>query len=193
METSDLIATLHSESGSKNIFEYLKSDKAAFCETVAKCYGQVYIKAGCIIDVDETRLLEAYVLWLNDLDRVKQFEMHGSIELDHFKQAAHLSYWLRRVAPILSVQNAEEGKSKQSEALYKVLVKYGNQYCALDLGFHLCGFFEANRVGSKIYSSDYELDNDFSLAVSHFLKTKNVSPHAMFLIFKSMFYNPIKS
>lgn len=191
MLVCDHISELHEENSSTHIFEILRRDKDSFADTVGKIYGLYFTEAGLIADIDTTRLYEAFVLWKNDLDRVKTFELPDSDELDHLKQSAHLAYWLRRVSPILSIQYAEENSTEQEIAEQELLFKYGNQYCAYHLGFRICAYFEANRVDSEIYSSDYDLNHDYKVVVSHFLKTKNVSPHALFLIYKSLFFKPL--
>lgn len=192
MDIFDFISDKNNNGGYGHVFDYLKSDDKKFVDFVQHAYGSYFISAGLIADIDENRLLEAYVFWKNDLERIKKFEMSDSEELDHFKHAAHMIYWLRRAVPVLSVQPAEEGSTPDEILQQDLLYKYRDQYCAFDLGFKLCAFFEANRPKTDKYFSEYNLDYDFKSVASHFLKTKNVSPHALFLIYKGLFFDPFK-
>lgn len=179
MDILDYISDFNKR-GFDHLFDYLKDNPDNFVNAVQLSYGTYFTKAGLIADIDENRLLESYVLWMNDLARIKEFEMSDSYELDHFKHAAHMVYWLRRALPILSIQAAEEDATADEKKEQDILYKYANQYCAFDLGFMLCAFFEAQRPGSGIYYSQMNLDYDYKQVASHFLKTKNVSPHALF-------------
>ena len=114
---------------------------------------------------------------------------------DHFKQAAHLAYWLRRTAPIVKMNCPDlKGNFGNVDSAREIHFKYGNEYSAFTVGFDLCRFYEANKKGSNpdIYASDYSMNDDYITVMAHFLKTKNVSPHALYLIYKSLFFNPIK-
>ena len=190
MDIFDYISSLNNGSKFDHLFDYLKDNHDNFVEAVRKSYGLYFLNAGLIADIDENKLLECFVLWKNDLKRIKEFEMSDSHELDHFKHAAHMVYWLRRALPVISIQPAEEDLTEVQLQEQQLLFKYANQYCAFDFGFKLCAFFEANRVDSKVYFSEMTLSYDYKQVASHFLKTKNVSPHALFLIYKGVFFNP---
>jgi hypothetical protein len=145
----------------------------------------------------EARLRDAHHYWQADMKRVEGYSLpSGSDGADHFKHAGHLTYWLRRSVPIvelneLSLSEAESaGRSLTEEpdqALRDLLYDYATEYLAFDLGFAFCMFYERNRV-SPSRSLSLQLDEDFIKNVCCFLKEKNVSPHALNLMFRSLFF-----
>lgn len=191
MDIFDYISNLNNETEFDHIFDYLKDNHDNFVEAVRRSYADYFFNAGLIADIDENKLLECFVLWKNDLKRIKEFEMSDSYQLDHFKHAAHMVYWLRRALPIISIQSAEQDPTQYEEQEQQLLFKYANQYCAFDFGFKLCAFFESNKHGSEVYFAEMAISYDYKQVASHFLKTKNVSPHALFLIYKAIFFNPV--
>lgn len=143
----------------------------------------------------------AHQRWVKDVTRVSDHEYDGG-PLDHFKQAALLCYWLRRYPPIseLSMNPDVKLASIKLRNPNGDEVRYANQMAAFDLGFRLCRFWEANRVDTaKIYGkrykeTDFTLQNetDFLMDVYYVLADKNVSPHTLALIYRSLFINVLK-
>jgi hypothetical protein len=142
----------------------------------------------------EAKFRDAFELWRTDMLRVKQFELLDSDDLDHFKQSAHLIYWLRRSNPISEIYLGERLSDERDERLWQELIlEYGIQYVCIRMGFDVCRFFEAERVGSIFYVDDFVVDYEYVKTFSHLLKTKNVSPHSIFLVLKSLFFDPLLS
>lgn len=151
-------------------------------------------------------LKETFSLWRKDLRRVSHMELNGS-ELDHFKQAAHLCYWLRRSSPISDfADHLPDGAalSDKQKDVRDLIFRYGNEFAAFDVGYRLCRFFEAKRDDvtamllmtgptseeqQKALSAitQFVLEEDYVKTICHFLKEKNVSPHALYLIYRSLF------
>jgi hypothetical protein len=136
------------------------------------------------------RLNEAYSYWIADLGRLGTHELDGS-NPDHFKQAGHLSYWIRRTRPIIDMEvisietRADLSPEDAYKDEYKLFFNYGNEYLAFELGFHLSNFyvlFDAKKPGKLVLPSW-----DLIECACHFLNAKNVSPHALFLIYKAFF------
>jgi hypothetical protein len=171
------------------VFDDLQ-DESVFVSLMRLCYRRIALEFGCRVTLNETRLLEAHQFWAQDMERLRRFELPTSASIDQFKQVGHLVYWLRRSSPIVACECVEpvEGEDEGPRAFF---LKYDSQYCALVLGFELCAFHCANAVGSDFYASDYQLDRDFAEVMCHFLKVKSVSPHALHLIFKSLFADPL--
>lgn len=141
-------------------------------------------------DLSLARLNEAHFYWLADLGRIGTHELDGA-NPDHFKQAGHLAYWIRRVRPIsnLEVINVDSKADMSPEDAYadeyRLYFNYGNEYLAFELGYHLSLFyilFAATKPG-RIVTPSW----DFIECTCHFLNAKNVSPHALFLIYKGFF------
>lgn len=165
-----------------------------FKEFVTHQYGEATRSARLFPRLQAVRLLDAYYQWQQDLDRVSKFELNSGIP-DHYKQCGHLIYWLRRASPVVEWVDASknlgdaEGFPDRPEdiQLKELLFKYGNEYLAFDLGYRICRFFEIGRVDYPLAPDARVLTQDYLRTVSHFLKVKNVSPHAMYLILKSLF------
>lgn len=144
------------------------------------------------------RLVEAQGAWQNDLSRVGAHEPNLEDGLDHFKQCGHLAFWIRRMSPLIEAadltQNAADPPgydvSEGEQEFRNLLFAYANEYLAFDLGFQICKYYESNKAGAPEASARAKalvLDHDYYKTMCHFLKYKTVSPHAMFLIYKSLF------
>ena len=176
-----------------DIFEELKKDEDKFAKIISRELGRTVLYHGHRINLSTTKIHEAYEFWCNDLQRVKFHELATSSDLDHFKQSAHLVYWLRRANPINEIFYAEADPTAEELRWHDLLKHYGIQFTSFQLGFDLCRFFESEKIGSVYYTNDFELDYDFYATVSHMLKTKNVSPHSIFIIYKSLFFDPLRN
>lgn len=174
-----------------DIFDELRKDEESFSEIVAREIFQTVQYWGHRVDLSSARLYDAYEFWKNDLERVKFHELATSSDLDHFKQAAHLMYWLRRTNPINDLFYAEADPTDEEQPWHDLVKLYGIQFTSFQIGFDLCRFFESERMGSIFYTNEYELDYDYYATVCHMFKTKNVSPHSVFLIYKSLFFDPL--
>src|SRR5665648_438414 len=75
-----------------------------YCNYVKFAYGKALLEPR----FSAYRLRDAYHAWRKDLERVTAREDHIEAELDHYKQSAHLSYWLRRCAPVVECENLSE-------------------------------------------------------------------------------------
>lgn len=146
------------------------------------------------------RIHEAHGAWIKDLKRVGTHEKQLTDGLDHFKQSGHLSFWLRRMGPIVEFQDLDFGDSerpmtKKEKALRNLAAAYANEYIAFEFCFQVCKYYETKKEikpDSKLKpsprASTLYLSPEYYQTVCHFLKYKNVSPHALHLIYKSLFY-----
>jgi hypothetical protein len=140
------------------------------------------------------RLDEAHGSWLADLKRVKENERHLVNGLDHFKQCGHLAFWVRRLSPVVEFADLDFGDSEmpmkpKEKALRNLLKGYVNEYLAFDFGYQLCRYYEARHKEKPSGRAEHlGLSPDYYQMISHFMKFKNVSPHAVHLVYKSLFY-----
>lgn len=144
--------------------------------------------------INDGRLINAYDFWRDDLKRVSDREMHGN-DLDEFKTFGHLCYWIRRTSPQISVndrntppQYGEEYlEGDKAEDYKKFLYQYSNEYVAFDTCFRACRYLHlmSSRPDEEI--QNYNLSKNFYKSVCHMQKTKNVSPHALYLILLALF------
>jgi hypothetical protein len=146
-----------------------------------------------------SRLKDAHHFWTQDIQRISKFSLNGKTP-DHFKQAAHLTYWLRRSGPVidyLDAINPQDGVAEpptaQENAVRDLLFNYSSEYLAFDLGYQVCRFYELGRLPVGAHPPAFDIDMDYILTMCCFLKEKNVSPHALYLTFKSLFYKRFAS
>ena len=68
-----------------------------------------------------------------------------------------------------------------------LLLPYANEYLAFDFGFQIVKFYELGKEGGSKRANEMALSRDYYKTVCHFLKYKTVSPHALNLIYRSLF------
>ncbi|SDO49114.1 hypothetical protein [Afipia sp. GAS231] len=169
-------------------------DEDAFCREFTNFAMSVGSPARLFPQFSRPRLDEAHGSWLADLRRVKDHEKHLINGLDHFKQCGHLAFWIRRLSPIVEFTDLDFGESEmpmlpKERALRELLTGYVNEYLAFDFGYQICKYYETkNKSNPSPRAPILALSPDYYQMTSHFMKFKNVSPHAMHLIYKSLFY-----
>jgi hypothetical protein len=136
-------------------------------------------------------ILEAHTQWRGDLERISEFELNDGIP-DHFKQAGHLAYWLRRCKPIYELnENKSYPPAGTKEDVdfttdgQELLLKYANEYLAFSLGYHICLL---HTITDEKEAKEFRIDKNYLEIVCQFLRNKNVSPHALYLIYRSLFH-----
>jgi hypothetical protein len=176
--------TLHSIAEN---FDDFKNEFVCYANTVSE-------KAQLLPIFVEFRLRDAHLFWKEDLDRVDAAEPHLKNGLDHFKQGGHLAYWLRRTSPVVEFKDMAGAYSagcgdlaEDGAALRELLYKCGMEYLAFDWAFQICLFHEKTRPDKTLRADQMSLSRDYIETICHFLKRKNVSPHALSLIFRSLF------
>ncbi len=143
--------------------------------------------------ISPSALVDAHGQWVTDLKRVKNFELGDRSEPDHFKQAGHLTYWLRRSQPVYDVKMEASGTPPNfhgnplAEIFHRLIMVAPNEYLAFDLGYRIVLLHECYSQDPPKSESEFALTDDYIVTMVQFLRNKNVSPHALFLIFKSLF------
>lgn len=141
------------------------------------------------------RIDDAWGAWNHDLQRVGEREKKLSDGMDHFKQAGHLAFWIRRMGPVTEAMDLladmppEEAEKKLGGvgADYReFLFAYCNEYLAFDFGFNLCRFYELAQEPASDRAKELRLGEDYLRLACNFMKYKTVSPHAMMLVYKSL-------
>lgn len=141
------------------------------------------------------RLAEVHGAWQNDVSRVGTHEPKLEDGLDHFKQCGHLAYWLRRLSPVVECldvsQNIQDSEgyplTEDGVVFRKFLLGYMGEYLAFDFGFQIVKFYEMDQANPGQRADTLNLTDDYIRAACQFLKYKHVSPHALHLIYKSLF------
>ncbi|MEQ1707498.1 MAG: hypothetical protein ABL864_04120 [Terricaulis sp.] len=175
-----------------DILELLEEGEA-FANTITNEYFDVCCSWGFVPLVSEWRLLEARNFWLEDTGRMLRENMpEGTTALDHFKHAAFITFWLRRLVPINELMKVDGAGPLTPDALQ--FVRYANEMCALHVGFQIClGFELARKIDLSPNINVIHATEDLAMASELvrdtvvYLKHKNVSPHALYLQFRSLF------
>lgn len=170
--------------------------EGGFVQVFSDYTKDVFSEARLFPRISTARLIDAYGAWQNDLTRVGVHEPKLDDGLDHFKQAGHMAFWIRRASPVVesadTTQNMGDAPGypiSPDEANFRdLLFGYCNEYLAFDFGYQFCLFYEGVKGGPSGRANNLTLSDDYYRTMCHFLKFKTVSPHAMFLIYKSLFF-----
>lgn len=189
----------------KSIIQRLE-DREWFIDCIAYNYSLLAQSRGCGVSMSTRRLGEAFDFWREDNTRTLSEGIETSVNLDHFKHASFVAFWLRRMIPINQTVVVSEYQAvpqkKNATEQQKFFLRCGNELCAFLIGFQICLFYE--------FGTKFEGDNVVDLVgqlqgtrlrklQQHFLppamvadfvmilKHKNMSPHALYLLYKSLF------
>lgn len=180
-----------------DLFEKLH-DPVWFIEFIDVQYKQIFSTEQYVPKISEFQSHQAQERWVTDIENIKHKE-NGGRELDHFKLAAHLAFWLKRFSPIASFQkNADlaiAGVKLRDNGDY--IYSYGNTQAAFLIGFDICAYWEAvdekcsERYGENLTPFSFSIKHhpDFLQNMSYVLADKSSSPHALYLIYKALFAN----
>jgi hypothetical protein len=141
------------------------------------------------------RMCDAHAAWKSEVEHVRENEPHLGDGLDHFKQCGHLAFWLRRLSPVAEVVDLDFGSSElpmtpRQQDFRELLFGYCNEFLAFDLGYQICRHYEARQKDTPSERARTLLPSlAYYKTVCHFIKFKTVSPDAMHLIYKSLFYH----
>ncbi|HEY0327746.1 MAG TPA: hypothetical protein VGC77_01505 [Rhodopseudomonas sp.] len=182
-----------------DIFERFRGDGFAdpldarqwFASCLAFQYDDIAKRHSCEIRISPTRLEEVRLLWKRDTGRI---DILGDTIPDHFKQAGFLAYWLRRrmVVGWSERHSAQHPTAEQDRFLLAV-----NEVCAFLVGLRLCVYFEykdlidsTDHIGHRL--QELHLARNLKFDIATLLRHKNVSPHALYLIYRTLFYDMTK-
>jgi hypothetical protein len=142
-------------------------------------------------EFDPMRLPHAHFFWTKDIERVAKEvgSQEGDLpkEPDIFKRCGFLSFWLRRTAPFIYAEAVRALHHTREERSWQELFsRFPNEMFAFDLPFRMAAMnYGAQRADLAIALA--KLSYSYLHDVCHYLKTKPVSPHALYLIYKSLF------
>jgi hypothetical protein len=163
--------------------------KREFSAYVDSVCGEVRL----VPTLSRSRISDAHQFWLEDLRRIESADGLSN-GLDHFKQCGLLAYWLRRTSPLTDLQDYSspvDGDAghldSEHEDFRDLLVLSASEYFAFDWPFQMCLFHEKTRENKNERADRVQLSREYIRTMCHFLKRKQVSPHAMFLIYRSLF------
>jgi len=178
--TKDTLGTMVTRDGFKRVF----STYAMAVLGEARLYPRLSLP----------RICDAQSAWSSDLEHLHTREPHLGDGPDHFKQCGLLAFWLRRLSPVVEVVDLDFGNSelpmtKDQLDFRELLFGYCNEYLAFDLGYQFCRFYEVEQVEKPSERARSLLPSlAYCKTICHFIKFKTVSPDAMHLIYRSLFY-----
>lgn len=161
---------------------------------------------GCHVTLSARRLDEAHDFWIGDVKRtLNTATTEDTTELDHFKHAAFIAFWLRRLVPINDIYFLNESRVPSAAGADNTaptdaqinFYRFGNELCALCVGFYICLAYETYAMAMREASDStpviYDgvgvkaLPSNFLWEYPGLLKHKNVSPHGMYMLYRSLF------
>jgi hypothetical protein len=136
------------------------------------------------------RILDAYEHARADLNRLAaeiDGNGHDAVEPDIFKRCGFICFWLRRSQPFvyaLPVRQYPAG-SERREA-QSLFCRCPNEVFAFDMMFRVCAGYEGAVRGDGSIAAA-RLDRYYLNDACMFLRNKSVSPHSLYLIYRSLF------
>ena len=126
-------------------------------------------------------LEEAHHCYMKDIDRMEA--------PDYFELCGCLAYWLRRNNPVIEWDETKTKfqLNKEEKTYRNFLFDCGRQYHAFYLGYTMCLALEHQRNPSSAKPLP-QIDENYIRAACHLMKYKNISPHAMGFIYRSLFF-----
>lgn len=190
-----------------NILEKIKSDETAFKNCMTGNFHVIARQFGYDINISRNRLGEVWIHWLDDLGRIKDERVPTeTIELDHFKHAAFLCFWLRRLIPLgfMFLSPTPINGVGAIDPEQEWFAQYGNEICATRIGIMLCHGYEIKKIQKAIGQASTEnvaeltgrrarliemqpMSSRLEIDMVTNLKHKNNSPHSINLIFRALF------
>jgi hypothetical protein len=178
------------------------TDQAWFSNFIKYQYRDVVFRSSPISPIfSDYWISQAFLHYVKDVSRVSNNEYNGK-PLDHYKRAGLLCYWLRRCPPIAEFGNNADfllsGVKLRSPNTLETI--HGNQWAAFDIGFRICRFFQAFRNDTrqnaaeraKIERISLQGEAEYLQDLCYILSDKNMSPHAIGIIYRSLFISVVK-
>jgi hypothetical protein len=111
----------------------------------------------CRVELSGRNLIPVQASYLDDLPKLKLDGSAKSRELDHFKHAAILTYWMCKNKPIHIVRHAtvkryDEDSSvstKRLRELWSEFDSFHDELIAFFVGFHICNSHHLQKLAAK--------------------------------------------
>jgi len=167
-----------------NMIERL-DDRKWFIECMAFNFYSIGAEWGAFTETSARRLGETYDFWKVDARRTLDSGIKkGTKQLDHFKQASFIAFWLRRQIPInRTLRILPDGTvAVKLHLLSKhtsVVEPIANDERP----------YATHTTSTLEYIRGCSLKRDCVRDFAMVLKHKNMSPHALYLLYKSLFTN----
>lgn len=184
----------------RNIIKKLKN-RDWFVNCIGHNTQVIAYEWDCHAQLSARRIGEAYDYWVDDTARTLKTRVKDAVELDHFKYAAFLSFWLRRRFPInetrsiLTIEERDKWKLSDEQEYF---LEFGNELSSFLIGFEICIYYEEQKKksarntisiskDSKNYLRNCTIDPGFLHDIVITMKHKSISPYGLYLTYKSLF------
>jgi hypothetical protein len=171
---------------------------------VAEQYCMIARTYNCSLVMADDRMRQVHDFYLEEIKRAHDKNSDKlSLELDEFKHAAYLTFWLRRINPVREVRiiikmGEREGwitSGGPAEPLQERFILYGNEICAFLAGLRLSMFGASSGLLDKtdetnvirVWKDKSAIDvldasqiHDFAMILKH----KNISAHSLNMTFR---------
>lgn len=173
-------------------------NKESFVSYVHQAFHDMAMQFGLSVHFNKALAQDAYFQWMQDIERVRQFEQDVN-EPDHIKKCAHLIYWLRRFSPVNDFVRVDfEGPAEVDAESYGFIMKYGREYLAFDLGYQIARHYECTINNRKLPKESFSVQSafpeiqshDLLKTIVHVMKTKMMSPQGFVITLKAIFLRP---
>jgi hypothetical protein len=170
----------------------MRASREVFVEEIHSAFYTESERLGVLPHWSKARAYDVRFHWLQDLERIEHVEDRIT-RADHLKCAAHLIFWLRRHSPVDNFAWDDPLSSSK-----EFMLKYGREYLAFDFGYRAAQVYEIAVNGRNLPDTSFPIKsslpgvpkNDFVESVVHVLKSKSISPHALFILLKAIFLRP---
>jgi len=197
----------------KDILEKLSRDETWFSNCVQQNYERFARDYQFVLKTSQLRLAEAFALWHQDMDRTLSHGIEESVELDPYKRAGFLAYWLRRRIVINEIELYSEAGDPHAPklaahkhtlpAIQNRLFNFYNEICAFRFGLDISIYYATNAYCNQLIAQGQSESNvqlmrkehirkisekakALVVDVSVLMKQKNLSPHALYIIYKGL-------
>ncbi len=171
---------------SRTFFEDIVDEKK-FTDFINLEYSYHAALAGYTLDTSPSALWDVHQRITKDIERLSE-SIEGFKPPDHFKRAGYIAYWLRRYRPVIKWDDQHKGKnlSPEVEISRKFFNNYIHEYLAFNTGYLVSLSYVMNSADSdgKI---PHIIDARYFNDVCYLMKYKSISPHAMNMIYRSLF------
>ncbi len=188
----------------KGIFEFLKNGRPPSISREEFFYNAIAGEAcrigqdfSCSLEINARRLFEAQDYWAWDMQSMSATDRIGGpspVVPCEFKHAAFLTYWLRRRVFVERVRKHPRSECGQEKAAF--YSDYATELTAFLIGIRLCAYHVAKRAVHATVPGDivhlprlrqhirFDIAREYAILLRH----KNVSPHALYLAFRSLLH-----
>jgi hypothetical protein len=204
----------------ENPFEVLSTNFPYFHDSLINEFLDIAAGYFCTVEVSKNILLDVWDFWKSDILRnseqgFRQTARTGEavqMSADHLKRAALLTFWIRRMRPIIRnnapIETAPGLTTDEVRIWQERFMGFDNEICALATGLALASIYEKASARSEkvtvlrataapkrhanfLYLAkelnmrfgDWESVRDYLMV----MKYKSMSPYALYLIYKTVF------